>query len=71
MYPFRTYTYVSLCVLCVSSSSVRALVNAYITAFDRHFNMLLSDVDEEYVTNNQKVITAGSLKRPAQKAYKR
>jgi hypothetical protein len=31
--------------------SVRGSVEAYVKAFDRHFNMLLADVDEEYILN--------------------
>ncbi len=30
---------------------MRGSLDAYIKAFDRHFNLLLSDVDEEYITN--------------------
>jgi small nuclear ribonucleoprotein (snRNP)-like protein len=26
-------------------------MDAFVLAFDRHFNMLLSDVDEEFITN--------------------
>jgi small nuclear ribonucleoprotein (snRNP)-like protein len=26
-------------------------MDAFVTAFDRHFNLLLNDVDEEYITN--------------------
>lgn len=39
---------------------VRALIDAYLVAFDRHYNMLLSDVDEEYVTNKQGTMKRGS-----------
>ena len=31
--------------------SVRGSVEGYVKAFDRHFNMLLADVDEEYILN--------------------
>lgn len=38
-------------MLCFTHS-VRGSLDAYILAFDRHYNMLLSDVDEEYITNS-------------------
>lgn len=33
---------------------VRGSIDAYIKAFDRHFNMLLSDADETYITNRHR-----------------
>jgi small nuclear ribonucleoprotein (snRNP)-like protein len=43
----------------ISHDSIRGCIDAYIQAFDKHFNMLLVDADEEYITN--KVYTSFSL----------
>ena len=43
-------------MMCYCCCSVRGSLDAYVLAFDKHFNMLLSDVDEEYITNNVRMI---------------
>ncbi len=40
-----------VCMYVCGLTSVRGAVEAYVKAFDRHFNMLLADVDEEYILN--------------------
>lgn len=54
------------------NNSIRGSLEAYIRAFDMHFNMLLSDVDEEYITNKQrnKSMIMGSF-RNKRNVYKR
>lgn len=58
-------------ILIRRRGGVRAFLNAYITAFDRHFNMLLADVDEEYVTNQQTVMAPSSLTPQIKNTFKR
>jgi small nuclear ribonucleoprotein (snRNP)-like protein len=48
-------------MLMCADCSIRGSLDAYIRAFDRHFNMLLTDVDEEYITNAVKPNLDGAL----------
>ena len=34
-----------------SQNSIRGHLDGFIRAFDKHFNLLMFDVDEEYITN--------------------
>ena len=45
------YVCIYVCMYVYGLTSVRGAVEAYVKAFDRHFNMLLADVDEEYILN--------------------
>mmetsp|Transcript_27400 Transcript_27400/g.60674 ORF Transcript_27400/g.60674 Transcript_27400/m.60674 type:complete len:89 (+) Transcript_27400:1-267(+) len=45
---------------------LRGSMDAYVKAFDKHFNMLLSDVDEQYIVNQHKKkgMVRGSFRNP-------
>jgi small nuclear ribonucleoprotein (snRNP)-like protein len=50
-------------VLIRRSHSVRSLLSAYLSAFDKHFNLLLSDVDEQFTEWQWRQCGANTVQR--------